>query len=104
VEARVTEDGLDGVWLFSTIFSRRVVSLAVRTTKIWEYTSLTDPDRVSTTAMPDDEVWSWLDMVLKVRNQRVIRGLPAFGEKHPPNLISPPLSFFLLVFRCPTVS
>jgi hypothetical protein len=54
--------------------------------------------------VPDDEVWSWLDMVLKVGNQRVIRGPPAFDEKHPPNLVSPPLSFFFLVLGCPTCS
>ncbi|XP_025823645.1 uncharacterized protein LOC112899405 [Panicum hallii] len=83
---RITEDGLNGVRLFGTMFSHRVVPLAVRLTKMWEYTGLTDPDRVSMTAVPDDKVWSWLDMVLKVGNQWVIKGLPAFSEEHPPNL------------------
>jgi hypothetical protein len=37
-------------------------------TKMWEYTSITDPDRVSTVAVTNDEVWSWLDVVLKMGN------------------------------------
>jgi hypothetical protein len=41
---RVTEEGLDRVRLFSTIHDHRVVPLAVRTTRMWEYTSLADPD------------------------------------------------------------
>jgi hypothetical protein len=36
----IMEDGLDGVWLFGTMFSHRVIPLAIRTTKIWEYTGL----------------------------------------------------------------
>jgi hypothetical protein len=55
-------------------------------------------------AVLDNEVWSWLDMVLKVGNQQVIRGPLAFDEKLLPNSVSPPLSFFLLVFEYPTVS
>jgi hypothetical protein len=30
--------------------------LAVRTTKMWEYTGITDPDQVSTAAVTDGEV------------------------------------------------
>jgi hypothetical protein len=97
------EDNLDGVRLFGTMFSHRVVPLAFRSIKMWEYTGLTNPDRVSMTAVPDDEVWSWLDMVLKVGNQWVIMDPSAFSEGHPPNLVSPPLSS-LLVLGCPTVS
>jgi hypothetical protein len=41
---------------------------------MWEYTGITDPDRVSTAAVTDDEVWSWHYMVLKVRNQWIIGG------------------------------
>jgi hypothetical protein len=54
----VTEDGLDGVRLFGTMFSCRIVPLAVRLTKMWEYTGLIDPNRVSTMAVLDNEVWS----------------------------------------------
>jgi hypothetical protein len=65
---RVVEEGLDGVRLFGTLFARRVVHLAVRTTKMWEYTSPADPDRVSPVLVSNENVWSWLDMVLKVGN------------------------------------
>jgi hypothetical protein len=87
--------GLDGVWPFGTFFSRRVVSLAVRTTKMWEYTGPADPDRVSPEPMSDDEVWSWLKMVLKVGNQWAVRGPTAFDREHPPNLVD--FSPFLLL-------
>jgi hypothetical protein len=70
----ITEEWLDGVQLFSTIHERRVVPLAIRTTKMWEYTGLTDPDRVSPLEMPDDKVWFWLELVLKVGNQQTIGG------------------------------
>jgi hypothetical protein len=54
---------------------------------MWEYSGHTDPDRVSPEAMPDDEVCSWLEMVLKVGNQWVIGGPLAFDKGHPPNLV-----------------
>jgi hypothetical protein len=65
---RVVEEGLDGVWLFGTMFTRQVVPLAVKTTKMWEYTGPADPNWVSPVVVSNDEVWSWLDMVLKVGN------------------------------------
>jgi hypothetical protein len=43
----VVEEGLDGVRLFGTVFARWVVPLAVRSTKMWEYTGPADSDRVS---------------------------------------------------------
>ncbi|RLM60390.1 hypothetical protein C2845_PM14G08130 [Panicum miliaceum] len=61
----ITEEGLDGVRLFSTIHTHRVVPLAMRTTKMLEYTGPADPNRVSPEEMPDDEVWSWVELVLK---------------------------------------
>ncbi|RLM54761.1 hypothetical protein C2845_PM10G12180 [Panicum miliaceum] len=85
---RVTEEGLDRVRLFSTIRARRVIPLAVRTTKMWEYTGPSDPDRVSPEDMPDDNVWSWVEFVLKVGNQQTIGGLDAFDKGHLPNLDS----------------
>jgi hypothetical protein len=84
----IMKEGLDGVWLFSTIRARHVVPLAVRMTRMWEYTSPTDPDRVSSEEMPNDEVWSWVELVLKVGNQQIISGPDAFDEGHPPNLVS----------------
>jgi hypothetical protein len=35
---------------------RALLPLAVRTTKMWEYTGITDPDQVSTAAVTDGEV------------------------------------------------
>jgi hypothetical protein len=72
LRGRVVEDGLDGVRLFGTIHYCHVIPLAVRMTKMWEYTGITDLYRVSTAAVTDDEVWSWLDVVLKVGNQRTV--------------------------------
>jgi hypothetical protein len=89
--------GLDEVQLFSPILSRRVIPLAKRTTKMWEYSGHTDPDQVSPEAVFDDEVSSWLEMVLKVGNQRVVDGPPAFDKGHSPNLVS--FSPFLLPVR-----
>jgi hypothetical protein len=66
-EARC-EGGPRWVCLFGTVRYRRVIPLVVRMTKMWEYTSITDPDRVSTVAVTNDEVWSWLDVVLKMGN------------------------------------
>jgi hypothetical protein len=85
---RVMEEGLDRVRLFSTIRARRVVPLAMRMTRKWEYTGPADPDRVSLKELPDDEVWSWVELVLKVGNQRTIGGPDAFDKGHPPNLMS----------------
>jgi hypothetical protein len=42
--------------------------LAKRMTRMWEYLGHVDPDRVSPKEMPDDDVWSWLEMVLKMGN------------------------------------
>jgi hypothetical protein len=93
LQKRITEEGLDRVQLFSTIRARRVIPLAVRMTRMWEYTGPADPDRVSPEEMPDDEVWSWVELVLKVGNQQTIGGPDAFDKGHLPNLVSfsPPL-------------
>jgi hypothetical protein len=55
---------------------------------MWEYSGIMDPDRVSTAAVTNDEVWSWLDVVLKVGNQRTVGGPQAFDKEHPPVLVS----------------
>ncbi|RLM52731.1 hypothetical protein C2845_PMPSC055482 [Panicum miliaceum] len=81
-----TEEGFGGARLFSTIRARRVIHLAMRTTRMWQYTSPADPDRVSPEEMPDDEVWSWVELVLKVGNQQTIGGSDALDKGHPPNL------------------
>jgi hypothetical protein len=71
IEAKLKEcitKGLDGVRLFGTILSHRVIPLAKRTTKMWEYSSLMDLDRVSPEAASDGEILSWLELVLKMGN------------------------------------
>ncbi|RLM66327.1 hypothetical protein C2845_PM16G03230 [Panicum miliaceum] len=83
---RVTEEGLDEVRLLSTICYRRVIPLAVRMPKMWEHRGTTDPDQVSPTAVTDDKVWLWLDMVLKVGDQQIVSGPHAFDWEHPSNL------------------
>ncbi|RLN04704.1 hypothetical protein C2845_PM13G09560 [Panicum miliaceum] len=62
-------------------------------TRMCEYTGPVDPDRVSPEEMPNDEVWSWVELVLKVGNQQTIGGPDAFDKGNPPNLVSffPPL-------------
>jgi hypothetical protein len=50
-------------------------------TKMWEYTGIKDPDRVSTAAVSTDEVWSWLDVVLKVGNLQTVGGPQAFEKE-----------------------
>jgi hypothetical protein len=84
----VMEEGLDRVQPFGTVFACRVVPLAVTTTKMWEYTSPTDPDRVSPVVVSNEELWSWLDMVLKVGNQRVIGASEALDEENAPSFVS----------------
>jgi hypothetical protein len=84
----ISEEGLDVVHLFSTMYYRCVVPLAMRTTKMWEYTGITDPDWVSTAVVTNVEVWSWLYMVLKVGNQQTVSGPQAFNKEHPPDLVS----------------
>jgi hypothetical protein len=83
LRGHVVKVGLDRVHLFRTIHYRRVIPLAVRTTKMWEYTGITDPDWVSMVAVTTDEVWSWFDVVLKVGNQRTVGGPQAFDKEHP---------------------
>jgi hypothetical protein len=85
---RVMEEDLEGVRLFNTMFTRRVIPLAVGTIKMWEYTGPADHDQVSPKVVSNDLVWSWLDMVLKVGNQRIVGGPKAFDKRHPPNLVS----------------
>jgi hypothetical protein len=85
---RIMKKGLNGVRLFGTIHYRRIIPLAVRMTKMWEHTGITDPDGVSTAVVPNDEVWSWLDMVLKVGNQRTVGGSRAFDNVQPSDLVS----------------
>ena len=56
--------GLDGVRVFHTLFRRQVAPLAERTRPMWKYNGPTDPDRVSSEELSNDEVWSRLGRVL----------------------------------------
>ena len=56
--------GLDGVWVFHTLYRRRVTPLVERMWLMWMYSGPSDPDRASPEELPDDEVWSRLGWVL----------------------------------------
>ena len=53
---KLVRSGLDGVRVFHTLFRRRVAPLAERTWPMWMYGGRSDPDRVSSEDLPDNEV------------------------------------------------
>ena len=53
---KLMRHGLDGVWVFHTLYHRRVAPLAERTRPMWLYSGPLDPDRASPEDLPDDEV------------------------------------------------
>ena len=53
---KLVRDGLDGVWVFHTLYCRWVVPLAERTHPMWKYDGRSNPDRVSLEELPDDEI------------------------------------------------
>ena len=61
---KLVRRGLDGVWVFHTLFRRWVSPLAERIQPMWKYNGPTDPDCASPEELPNDEVWSRLDRVL----------------------------------------
>ena len=48
--------GLDGVWVFHTLYRYQIAPLAERTQPMWEYGGRSDPNRASPEELPDDEV------------------------------------------------
>ena len=44
---KLVRSGLDGVWVFHTLFRYRVAPLVERTWPMWNYSGPTDPGRVS---------------------------------------------------------
>ena len=68
--------GLDRVRVFHTLYRRWVLPLAERTQLMWKYNGPTDPDRVSSEELPDDEVWSRLGQVLQLRPKDTVVGKP----------------------------
>ena len=61
---KLVRHGLDGVWVFHTLYHRRVAPLVERTQPMWKYNGPSDPDHASPKELPDDQVWSHLDRVL----------------------------------------
>ena len=68
--------GLDGAWVFHTLYRRRVAPLAERTQPMWKYNGPSDLDRVSSEELPDDEVWSRLGRVLQLKPKEKVDGKP----------------------------
>jgi len=73
---KLVRGGLDGVWVFHTLYRCRVVPLAERTHPMWTYDSRSDPDHASPEDLPDDEVWSCLGRVLQLRPKDTVVGKP----------------------------
>ena len=53
---KLVRSGLDGVWVFHTLFHRWVALLTERTRPMWMYGGRSDPDRASPEDLPDNEV------------------------------------------------
>ena len=68
--------GLDGLWVFHTLFRCRVASLAERTRLMWKYSGPTDSDHALPKELPNDKVWSRLDRVLRLKPKENIDGKP----------------------------
>ena len=64
---KLVRRGLDGVWVFHTLYRRWVAPLAERVRPMSKYFCPTDPDRASPEELPNDEVWSCLDQVLQLK-------------------------------------
>ena len=61
---KLVKHGLDGVWVFHTLYRRRVTPLVERTWPMWLYSGPSYPDHASSLDLLDDEVWSCLGQVL----------------------------------------
>ncbi|RLN07530.1 hypothetical protein C2845_PM11G03410 [Panicum miliaceum] len=87
IRERMVKAGLNVTALFYTMRERCVMPLVEQRSSMWLYSGLSDLDRAFTEELPEDEVWSWLLMVLKGVEKDEIRGLTAFDYKNPPNLV-----------------
>ena len=58
---KLVRRGLDGVWVFHTLYCHWVAPLVERARPMWTYGGLTEPDHASLEELPNDEVWSCLD-------------------------------------------
>ena len=73
---KLVRRGLDGVWVFHTLYHRQVTPLAERVRPMWKYSGVLDPDRVSLEELLDDEVWSRLGWVLQLKPREKVEGKP----------------------------
>ncbi|RLN41819.1 hypothetical protein C2845_PM01G46480 [Panicum miliaceum] len=87
IRERVVKARLNGVTIFHTMRERRVMPLAQRRKSMWLYSGPYDPDRAFAEELPEDDVYSWLMMVLKGADQAEIRALAPFDYKSTPNLV-----------------
>ena len=53
---KLVRRGLDGVWVFHTLYRRWIAPLAERSWPMWRYGGPSDPDRASPEELPDDQV------------------------------------------------
>ena len=73
---KLVRHGLDGVWVFHTLYHRRVAPLVERARPMWKYDGPSDPDHASSKELSNDEVWSRLDRVLQMRPRETLDGKP----------------------------
>ena len=73
---KLVRHGLDGVWVFHTLYRHWVTPLAERAQPMWRYGGLSDLDRASPEELLDDEVWSHLDRVLPLKPKERVDGKP----------------------------
>ncbi|RLN39003.1 hypothetical protein C2845_PM01G11200 [Panicum miliaceum] len=90
IRKRVVGAGLNGATLFFTMRERRVMSLVEQRMPLWLYSGPSDPDRAFTEELQEDDVCSWLMMVLKGADREDFRALAPFDCKNPPNWTRPP--------------
>ncbi|RLM70193.1 putative gypsy-type retrotransposon [Panicum miliaceum] len=86
IRKRVVEAGLNGATLFFTMRERRVMPLAERRMPMWLYFGTSDQDRAFAEELPEDDLYSWLVIVLKGADRDNFRVLAPFDCKNPPNL------------------
>ncbi|RLN28108.1 hypothetical protein C2845_PM05G19450 [Panicum miliaceum] len=94
IQGRVVEAGLNGATLVYTMHERHVMPLAEWMKPLWLYSGLSDPDQAFAEELAEDDVFSWLMMVLKGADLEEFRALAPFDCKNPPNL------YGIVVFFC----
>ncbi|RLM69613.1 hypothetical protein C2845_PM17G10490 [Panicum miliaceum] len=93
----MAELGLNGATLFYTMRERCVMPLAERRLPMCLYSGPSDPDRSLAEELLEDEVVSWLFIVLKGADRDDFKTLAPFDSKNPPNLVSLPSDYSLVM-------